>query len=429
MPFYFEQLEPDRKRIVESIRHSTTKLLDNTPRFKYFTLHGGIHTQNLLKLLDLLHSAGLRLSNDEAFFLLCSICCHDMGMVVPLASLDHIGVFQGREQPADPVHLEKAIRESHHVLVSQYINAHFDFLAECGLTSPECTLVSNIAAGHRVIDLSREPGLQKTLGALLRILDELDVGPTRAPATVLRDHYQEMDRTSCWHWFKHNITADWIKGHTVAIELGGIPKITFSISVHPPTNSSIDYWLHQIRRPIAKVLLDENCNRIIQDQWGIDIVVEQSKQLSCPGQSDELWRSIEGRALAGQRKAILVIDDEVRKMEDLFIPLQRDFHIIFAPTLHDALLKLEAASVDLAIVDMQMGSSGILTPEQTDGYKKTGSIIADMIRRKYPQTQIGILTGSKHKISDVEQRPDLAFFMKKPVDPGTFEKEVRRVLQ
>ncbi|MDD2598115.1 MAG: hypothetical protein PHO37_02660 [Kiritimatiellae bacterium] len=428
MSVYLEQLDSDRRRIVTSLQHSTSVLLDHTPRFKYFTLHGSVHTRNILALLDLLNDAGLRLSKDEAFYLLCAICCHDVGMVVPLADLDYASVFHGREQPADPVNLEKLIRTSHHNLVSRYIDTHFDFLAECGLTSPQCTLVSKIASGHRVIDLSDEPGLQKPLGALLRVLDELDVGPSRAPATVLRDHYEEWDPTSCWHWFKHNITSEWVKGHTVAIEVGGIPKITFNIAVCPPSESSIDYWLHQIRRPIAKVLFDEHCRRIIQEHWGIDIAVESSRNLSCTGQSDESWRCIEDRALAGQRQVILLIDDEVRKMEDLMIPLQRDYHIIFAPTLRDALLKLQATPVDLAIVDMQMGSSDIFSPEQTDNYKKTGKVIADMIREKWPKTHVGILTGSKHSMPDVEARGDLAFFMRKPIDPDIFEKEVNRVL-
>jgi len=425
---YFNQLSLEKKRIVEALRHSANTHLNHTPRFKYFTLHGSTHIDNLLNLLNLLYEAGLRLDQEESFYLLCAICCHDIGMVIPLVEFDNTSIFQGQEQPADPAHIEKLIRDTHHELVSNYLNSHSDFLAESGLSSPQCTLIKKIAMGHRVVDLSEEPGLQKTLGALLRVLDELDIGPSRAPTTILRSQYHEWDPTSCWHWFKHNITAEWVKGHTVNIELGGIPKITFNIAVFPPSKTSIDYWLHQIRRPIYKVLFDENCHRIIQDQWGIDIAFEASKQLSDIGQSDECWRRIEEKALAGQRQTILLIDDEVRKMEDLMLPLQRDYHIIFAPTLHDAVLKLQATSIDLAIIDMQMGSSGIFTPEQTDNYKKTGAAIANMIRNKWPNTNIGILTGSKHPLPDIESRNDLSFFMKKPVNPETFEKEVRRVL-
>ncbi len=163
MSVHLEQLAPDRRRIVDALRRSASVHLDHTPRFRYFTLHGSAHTGNLLDLLDILYDAGLRLDQDESFYLLCAICCHDVGMVTPLAEFDCSDVFLGSGQPADPVHLEKLIRDTHHALVSQYVDSHFDFLAESGLTGPQCTLVSKIAAGHRVVDLSEEPGLRKTL--------------------------------------------------------------------------------------------------------------------------------------------------------------------------------------------------------------------------------------------------------------------------
>ncbi len=48
------------------------------------------------------------------------------------------------------------------------------------------------------------------------------------------------------------------------------------------------------------------------------------------------------------------------------------YHVIPAFHAKDALAKLQAANVDLAIVDMQIGSGGIWSENQTQDFKATG---------------------------------------------------------
>jgi len=426
---YFSQLGEKEQRIVSSLHHQASVLLDHTCRFKYFTLHGSVHTDNLFKILDILHVAGLQLSDDEAFLLLCAICIHDVGMVVPLSGKEIESIFQGGPQPADPAHMELKIRGLHNSLVANYINNHFDFLIGAGLTPPQCTLISNIARGHRTVDLDKASGHEKNLGALIRVIDELDIGPDRAPCDVLKEHYEEMDVISAWHWFKHNITDSWMMDHNVTADSSRGKKVCFHIGVHPSTERSIDYWLKQVRRPIYKVLVDERCSIIILNQWGLHITFDDGRRLSSVGITATPWPEIENKVISGQRKTILLIDDEVSKMEDLFIPLMCDFQILFSATIDDAFLKLNATQIDLAIVDMQMGSSQRWTPEETNNFKLTGLTLAKEIFGKYPKTKVGVLTGSRHDLTEVESVMDgLAFLLKKPIDPDHFEKELRNVL-
>jgi len=425
----FFELDEKEQRIVSNLYHQTCVLLDHTYRFKYFTLHGSIHTNNLLRILDILCEAGLELSKDEAFLLLCVICVHDVGMVIPLHDKEIQSIFPGGPQPADPAHMELKIRDRHNSLVANYINKHFDFLIGTGLTPPQCSLISNIAKGHRVVDLDKAVGHEKNLGALIRVIDELDIGPDRAPCDVLKEHYEEMDTISAWHWFKHNITDPWMMEHNVITDSIKGKKVSFRIGVHPSTERSIDYWLKQVSRPIYKVLVDERCSIIILNQWGLHITFDASSELSSTGFTAAPWPAIEDKVISGKRKTILLIDDEVNKMEDLFIPLMCDFQIFFSATIKDAFMKLKATRIDLTIVDMQMGSSHTWTPEETSNYKLTGLLLAKKILGEYPDTKVGVLTGSRHDLSEVEDiRDDLAFLLKKPIDPDHFEQELRNVL-
>lgn len=247
-------LNAERKAQLATLYNHCSTLLDLTPRFRYFTLHGKTHFQNLFTITDLLHKAGLILNHDQAFLLGCSLCIHDVGMVLPLATFTQSDIFRGMPQPAEPTDLARQIRDLHHELISEYIASHFDFLTSIGLNAGDCAIIRDIARCHRKVDLRTQHGFGRSIGALLRVIDELDVLPSRAPGAMLLDHFQEMDATSCWHWYKHNITQEWRFGHTVQHEKGATNRMTFKVAVHPNTASSIPYWSTQVRRPLSRVL-------------------------------------------------------------------------------------------------------------------------------------------------------------------------------
>ena len=413
---------------INAIENHAVTLLDHTPRFKYFTLHGNNHIQNLYKIVDMLCNSGLVLNQEQAFLLGCSICIHDLGMVIPLIDFDKDMLFFGNPQPTDPANLEHFIRNNHHELIYNYIDRHYDFLIAIGLTPSQCALLRDISRCHRIVDINETHGYIRSIGALLRVIDELDIYSSRAPASVLVDHFNEMDPSSCWHWLKHNICDDWMFGHNVTLEPAELSKIIFKIAVHPPNISSIPYWLTQVKRPIQRVLYDEGSARAIIESWNIQVVIKSSPEMSSAMNLGDVWFQIHDIALSAGRKVILCIDDEMRKLEDLFLPLMQDYHVIFSQNARDALDKIAATKIDFAIIDLQIGSGFQWTAEETQEFKMTGVKLCKEILEKYPKTKIGILTGSRHDISIAEKIEGLQFLLKKPIDPDIFEKEVNNVL-
>ena len=76
------RLNENQQTILRAVKAQAQSLLDHTPRFKYFTLHGSSHLNNLFDILEFLLCGGVNLKREELFLLSLSICIHDLGMVV-----------------------------------------------------------------------------------------------------------------------------------------------------------------------------------------------------------------------------------------------------------------------------------------------------------------------------------------------------------
>lgn len=423
-----KMLTHEHANIVESVYRYSTTVLDHTYRFKYFTLHGKQHVDNLFVLADIFIKYGVSLSEYEAFILAIAICVHDIGMVTPVRELDIREVFSGVDQAPDPANLELYIRNNHHTLISAHVAGKFDFLASLGLSPTDIFHVKEIAKMHRVVRISDYRGMIRHLGALLRVIDELDIFSNRAPLSVLLNQYEEMDTTSCWHWFKHNIVSDWVDGHNIIFERhDNYNTLNFKVSVIPPTKDSISYWLTQAYRPINKVFNDEHAAIEIRNKWGLNVRISKSMDLSDVNALGGDWAAIEQYALSSFQKSILVIDDETRKMEDLFLPLSENYHIIYSSNAKDAFEKASAAKIDLAIVDMQVGSGGMWTSEETGGFKKTGIKICQKFREDFPHTKLLILTATRHDVASEIQGKTDAHVLLKPIFPARLEEEINAI--
>jgi CheY-like chemotaxis protein len=415
---------------VSAVKEHACRLLDHTPRFKFFTLHGRAHLDSLFGILALLRKGGIELSSDQLFILCLAICIHDLGMVIPLRDREIKEILDGRPGFPDAAALEKYVRDRHHDLVESYFQNDLNFLLSLGIKPAQLSLVRDVSRCHRKVVLDQQTGWVRSLGALLRIIDELDIGPRRAPADVLLNIKADLDPTSAWHWFKHNIVDDWLEGHTVQfVTENGRKKILFDIVVHPTRLTSVDYWVRQVRRPIFKALIDDGAQKIVTDSFGVEIDARPQPDRSAVNNLGALWQELEERALSANKKVVLVIDDEIRKLEDLFLPLMESYHIMYAVSAKDAFSKLDAVPfVDLAIVDMQIGSGFMWSEHQTQDFKATGLNICEEIRKRWPRTKIGILTGTRYVLPDVSQL-NLAFFVRKPVSPQEFVARVNHVLQ
>jgi len=349
-------------------------------------------------------------------------------MVVTLRDKDIGEILEGRPQSTDPAALETFIRDTHHELIDAYYQDHMNFLTSLGITPIVLAQVKAISRCHRKVDLQEQHGLVKYLGAMLRVIDELDLGANRAPAQVFLNLADEMDSTSCWHWFKHNIVEPWHIGHTVFFHRENDRRsIKFVLAVRPTREGSISYWLHQIRRPLNRALQDDGCQAILFDHSRISVEVTISQEMSSVNRLDRRWQSLEEIALSASRKVIMVIDDEFRKLEDLFLPLMHSYHVVQAPNARDAFSKMAAGFVDLAIVDIQIGSGAMWSDTETEDYKLTGIKICEAINRKHPKTKVAILTGTRHALPDLSKL-DLAFVARKPISSDKLLEKVNHVL-
>jgi hypothetical protein len=423
-----EGLSEEKIHIVSSVFDHAAKLLDVSPRFRFFTLHGREHLLNLFRLLGIFRKGGLTFSDHELFILALAICTHDLGMVTPLRDTELSELFEGKPSYPDPAYVENFIRETHHQRIDTYFANELGFLLALGLSISQLDLVRQIGQAHRKVELRQLSYATRYLGAVMRLLDELDVTPERAPATVLRNIWNELDPTSCWHWFKHNITAGWTEGHNVHFETFNTRKrILFNIVVNPPRSRSIGYWLHQVRRPILKALQDEEAGQIVKDHCGVEICVrkdnDESRELSLTSE----WADIEEKALSANRRTIMLIDDESRKMDDLFVPCMDYFHVIFSPNAKDALEKMQAAPVDLAVIDMQVSSGNIWLANETNDFKSTGIKLCQEISKRFPNTRLAILTGTRHPFV-IPKELSIAFVARKPIDPDQLLERINGVL-
>jgi ActR/RegA family two-component response regulator len=421
-------LDSKQQTILRAVKNHAESLLDHSPRFKFFTLHGKTHIENLFVILQILIDGGIKLKPEERYLLSLAICVHDLGMVVSLRDYDVTKVLDGRPAATDPAALELFVRETHHELVDEYFRKNLDFLIALGVSPTQLAQVVDISRCHRRVVLQQQIGIIRFLGAMLRVIDELDVGGNRAPADVFLNLVDDMDATACWHWFKHNITEPWFVGHTVSyVTEDRQQRIVFRLAVRPTKQGSIPYWLHQILRPIRKALYDEEAARIIADHTKVEIECFGADGMSKANNLGRVWSSIEDKALSAGRKVILVIDDEFRKLEDSFYPLMDSYHVVSSFNARDALSKLEATPVDLVIVDLQIGAGGLWKDHETQDFKSTGINICKKIRASFPSAKVGVLTGTHHALPDIASLR-LDFFLRKPVDPDTLLSTVKNVL-
>jgi CheY-like chemotaxis protein len=237
-----------------------------------------------------------------------------------------------------------------------------------------------------------------------------------------------MDATSCWHWFKHNIVEPWKTDHTVVYrQVSDKRSIAFRLGVRPTQDRTITYWLTQSIAPLIRVLRDEGAAAIVKEKFGVEIVAEPADELCRVNALDSTWQEIEVKALSSSLPVILVVDDEFRKYEDLFLELATRFRVLSAANARDALIRIKATPVNLVVVDMQIGSGGLWSAQETSDYKFTGIKLCEEIREQHPNVKLGIFTGTQYVLPPLSYLAP-SFVLRKPIDPDVFTQKVFHVL-
>ena len=133
-----------------------------------------------------------------------------------------------------------------------------------------------IARHHRFNPLSGAPDHLQDLCALMRLIDELDIGPRRAPTPtydVLRDR---MDTISRFHWLKHICARDIDRDTTFTIEIPSESRrvLKFWIAV----KATSDTWSplqDQILAKLRHCIEEEGVNRILRERLDVEVVLER----------------------------------------------------------------------------------------------------------------------------------------------------------
>ncbi|MEM9160558.1 MAG: hypothetical protein AAGB46_16035, partial [Verrucomicrobiota bacterium] len=215
---FVDKLSPEKKAIVTSIHQHADRIMSQTPRFLYFTLHNSEHFSNLFNIATLLEEGGLKFNETERYYLSISICIHDLGMCLGLTEKTREDILLGSSDSNDYALIENFVRDNHHEMVDDWISTNFDFLSNLGISPADLGILSKISKCHRKIPLKNQNGIIKKLGSILRVIDELDITPSRAPQDTFKNMYPQMDSIARWHWFKHNIVDNWIQDHNVFYE-------------------------------------------------------------------------------------------------------------------------------------------------------------------------------------------------------------------
>ena len=182
----------------------------------YYVLHGLDHSNSVIeilgKLIDGLNSAE-KLNKTEIFCLLSAALLHDVGMLCKYSDDDEKAARKSKLKKR-PYSVQDLIRDEHHIRSGRYIKEH---VKDLQIDHREAECIRLIAEGHRQIKLEsneyddRPIGLAsvrvRLLSALLRLADELDLLPERAPGTLLDILKKDMPDYSHLHWLKHYYTS------------------------------------------------------------------------------------------------------------------------------------------------------------------------------------------------------------------------------
>lgn len=220
----------------------------------YYTLHGLDHSNSVIAILEELVD-GLNpadgLNETEIFCLLSAALLHDVGMVLKYPD-DEERAARKSELKKRPYSVQDLIRDEHHIRSGRYITEHSK---ELKLDHREAECIKLIVKGHRKIKLESEEyedrpiGLKpvriRLLSALLRLADELDLLPERAPGTLLNILENDMPDYSRIHWLKHYYTS----GLLIETSESGKGRKRTSIEIH------CQYPNEEVGRKITEVLI------------------------------------------------------------------------------------------------------------------------------------------------------------------------------
>ena len=238
----------------------------------FFTLHGEQHSQQVEMIIEHILAPGHRdhhrledmLGPDQLFCLLASAWLHDTGMIWPPTEQEKHAASQ------EGMSISDWIRKEHHERSHKYI---VDHARELLLGPIEANIIASICRAHRGKNLTSNHNLEsgygntRYLAALLRVADELDVSTARTPPQLLELRWNEMDRTSRWHWLKHwcILRADPYY-EELKHEKPPILQLTYQFFIRLPSHQYLIPFWDRLMRPIRDVIEEQGVDAILRQK-------------------------------------------------------------------------------------------------------------------------------------------------------------------
>ena len=176
--------------------------------FPDYTLHGKEHLDEVDRICLLFVNSIPRpgIDAEGVGILRLALIMHDIAMVdVPTSERE----AELRKEMGPGVSFADMVRKTHQNEITGRLTRRADGLFDAfpGASVNEINSAVTVARFHRFHPLGEAPENLKGLCALMRLIDELDIGPSRAPLQAYKSNRGRMDQASKFHWIKHICTT------------------------------------------------------------------------------------------------------------------------------------------------------------------------------------------------------------------------------
>ncbi|NQT15455.1 MAG: hypothetical protein HQ582_22045, partial [Planctomycetes bacterium] len=250
--------------------------------FPHYTLHGREHLEELDRLALLMGDAIPALTDDRRDLLRIAVVMHDFAMVhVPNSERE----AELRAQMDPGLSFADIIRKTHQDEIERCltdkdrVNSLMDMFTDVEPYKLEdaCT----VARYHRFHPLDGAPDHLKDLCALMRLIDELDIGPRRAPRAAYGALRDRMDANSRFHWLKHICTRPIERDATFTVETCNDRRSLRIWIAVKATEGTWEVLQEAICSKIGQCLDDEGANDVIRTRLGVEFHVERASEQLC----------------------------------------------------------------------------------------------------------------------------------------------------
>ncbi len=249
--------------------------------FPHFTLHGIEHLSELDRLAQIIGRVA-KLDADVLSLVRLAGILHDFAMVdVPSPGRER----ELREKMEPGISFADVVRKTHQDEIVQsfsqppqreFITSVFkdgSYVIEDAVT---------VARYHRYHPLANAPEHLRGHCALMRLIDELDIGPLRAPLAAYVTRRERMDPVSKLHWLKHICTRPIKRDQTLHVSEAENQSRVLTISV--AILGSKRSW-----RALQRLVLDrlrhcldnEGANAVLSEKFHFKVEVVDAKPEMC----------------------------------------------------------------------------------------------------------------------------------------------------